>query len=376
MKVQNFSASTENIAADEKPSIWNRDISFSKNKFSDKEKSVLYHQLKTLIGSGVDVKQSLELVVDQLPKKKSQEILRNVIGHLVKGASLHQAFEKTKQFSNYEIISLKIGEESGRLTEVLSTLSGYYDQRLEQRRQFVSALSYPVLIVLSSIGAVAFMLIFIIPMFEEVFMRFGSELPPITLMIINVSNFLTENVWLLMTILAGLIVGIYLLGQNEKVLFWSEGVLLKTPYAGRLFLDIQLSRCAASISLLIQASVPINQTLDFVSQMVTMRHMKLALANAQKKILRGNTLHESFGGNNIFDKSFVSLVKVGEEVNKLGEFFEKLSVEYAANATHRTKQLNTFLEPIMIVFLGLVVGLILIAMYLPMFQLSTSLELN
>ncbi|MEL7004531.1 MAG: type II secretion system F family protein, partial [Bacteroidota bacterium] len=170
MNIKELSKTTA-ISSEEakKESFWNRDISLSSSKIGDKEKSVLYHQLRTLIGSGVDVKQSLELVIDQLGKKKSQEAIKEIIGNLVRGNSLYQAFDATGQFSNYELISLRIGEESGRLTEVLATLSDYFEQRMEQRRQFVSALSYPVLIVFSSLGAVAFMLLFIIPMFEEVF---------------------------------------------------------------------------------------------------------------------------------------------------------------------------------------------------------------
>lgn len=376
MNIESFANTTSADEEKSTTSIWNRDISFSKKKLGDKEKSILYHQLKTLIGAGVDVKTALELVSEQLSKKKSTEIIKSVIKNLVKGNALNQAFETTGQFTQYEHVSLKIGEESSRLPQVLQTLSDYYEQKLEQRRQFVSALSYPILIVLSSIGAVAFMLLFIIPMFEEVFRRFGSELPALTLMIIGFSKALSSYAWLIFLFFVGLAVSFYLLSRNEKAVFLGEKVLMRIPHIGKLYLDIQLSRCAASMALLINASVPLTQTLNFVKQMMTMQHMRMALDQAQAEILKGRALHEALGDTPIFDKSFVSLVRVGEEVNKLGEFFEKLSVEYASAVSHRTKQLNTFLEPLMIVFLGLVVGLILVAMYLPMFQLSTSLEIN
>ncbi len=377
MNIKDFNSQNRaNEPKEEKASIWNRDISFGSKGMSDKDKSTLYHQLKTLIGSGVDIKTSLELVGDQLTRKKSRETLKNVLASLVAGRSLHQAFQKAGQFSNYEFISLKIGEESGRLTEVLQTLSTYFDQRLEQRRQITSALSYPILIVLSSIGAVAFMMLFIIPMFEEVFKRFGSDLPALTLVIISISKFFSSYGMLLFITLLALSATIYFLSKTVKMQRLGENMLLRAPYIGRLYLDIQLSRCAASIALLVHANVPINQTLDFVSQMVRMHHLRDALNLAQKRILKGHPLHLALNDNFVFDKNFLSLVRVGEEVNRLGEFFEKLSVEYASSASYRTKQLNTFLEPLMIVFLGLVVGLILVAMYLPMFQLSTSLEIN
>ncbi len=376
MNINDFTKTKQAQTEQERVSIWDRDISLGGKQMSDKDKATLYHQMRTLIGAGVDIRTALELVSDQLSKKKAREALARVLEQLVAGSSLHQAYASSEAFSNYENISLRIGEESGRLPEVLDTLADYFDQRLEQRRQLVSALSYPVLIVLSSMGAVAFMLLFIIPMFEEVFNRFGSELPALTRMILAVSKFFAEKGWLLGLLLLLVVALGYMLSKREGAVVAWERLMLRIPYVGRLYLDVQLSRCAASIALLVNASVPLNQTLDFVKQMITMRHLQMALGQAQQRILKGSTLHEALAGNVVFDRNFLSLVKVGEEVNKLGDFFEKLSTEYANAASYRTKQLNTFLEPVMIVFLGLVVGLILIAMYLPMFQLSTSLEIN
>ena len=357
-------------------SIWNRDISFERSTLSDKQKATFYHQLKTLVESGVDIKSSLELVRDQFKSKKSSETVNDIIQELIRGNSLSGAFQKAEQFSNYEYFSLKIGEESGRLVEVLTTLADYFEQKMDQRRQFVNALSYPVLIIFSAFGAIAFMLLVIIPMFEEVFKRFGSELPALTKTIIAFSGFLANNALLLLLLVAGLVGAIMVLRTQEKVKIMAESVFLRTPYLGTLYRDIQLSRCTASLALLTHASVPLTQAIDFVRQMMTMKHLQFSLARVEKEIIKGKHLHEALEPEALFDKNFVSLIKVGEEVNKLGLFFDKLSKEYADAASYRTKQLNTFLEPVMIVFLGLMVGIILIAMYLPMFQLSTSLEIN
>lgn len=376
MKLEDFSKPAEAAKEPEKESIWNRDISFGGNKLSDKHKSTFYHQLRTLVSSGVDIRSSLELVRDQFKSKKSIAIVEQIIEELVRGKSLSDAFDASGKFTNYEIFSLRIGEESGRLVEVLDTLSGYYDQKLEQSRQLVNALSYPVLIVLSAIGAIAFMMLTIIPMFEEVFKRFGSELPALTKTIISFSAFINTNFGLIFLFILLLVGGFMALRRNVRFNFLLESALIKLPYIGQLYLDIQLSRCAASLALLTNASVPLTRALDFVSQMMTMQHLQLSLDRIRKEVIRGRQLHEALAQESIFDKSFVSLIRVGEEVNKLGEFFDKLSVEYANAASYRTKQLNTFLEPVMIVFLGLMVGIILIAMYLPMFQLSTSMEIN
>ncbi len=376
MKLEDFSISAEAVEKPDKESIWNRDISFGGNKLTDKHKSTFYHQLRTLVSSGVDIRSSLELVRDQFKSKKSIAIVQQIIEELVRGKSLSGAFESSGKFTSYEIFSLRIGEESGRLVEVLDTLAGYYDQKLEQSRQLINALSYPVLIILSAIGAIAFMMLTIIPMFEEVFKRFGSELPALTKTIIGFSGFINEYFGLILLLVVLFFSSFLILRKNARFNFLKESILMRFPYIGQLYLDIQLSRCSASLALLTNASVPLTRALDFVSQMMTMQHLQASLERVGKQIVRGRQLHEALGQESIFDKSFVSLIRVGEEVNKLGEFFDKLSVEYANNASYRTKQLNTFLEPVMIVFLGLMVGIILIAMYLPMFQLSTSMEIN
>ncbi|MDW3194716.1 MAG: type II secretion system F family protein [Cytophagales bacterium] len=376
MKLEDFSIPVEAAEKPEKESIWNRDISFGGNKLTDKHKATFYHQLRTLVSSGVDIRSSLELVRDQFKSKKSIAIIQQIIDELIRGKSLSGSFDSSGKFTNYEIFSLRIGEESGRLVEVLDTLAGYYDQKLEQSRQLVNALSYPVLIILSAVGAISFMMLTIIPMFEEVFKRFGSELPALTKTIIGFSGFINTNIWLILFAIVLFIVAIVVLRKNARFNFAMEAIMMKFPYIGQLYMDIQLSRCSASLALLTNASVPLTRALDFVSQMMTMQHLQDALERVGKQIVRGRQLHEALAQETIFDKSFVSLIRVGEEVNKLGEFFDKLSVEYANNASYRTKQLNTVLEPVMIVFLGLMVGIILIAMYLPMFQLSTSMEIN
>ena len=322
MKLEDLSVAAEPVNEPVKESIWNRDISFGGNKLSDKLKSTFYHQLKTLVSSGVDIRSSLELVRDQFKTKKSTAIVDQIIEALVKGKSLSDAFDASGKFTNYEIFSLRIGEESGRLVEVLETLATYYDQKLEQTRQLVNALSYPVLIIVSSVGAIAFMMLTIIPMFEEVFKRFGSDLPALTLTIIGFSTFIKTNIGLIMLVLITLVAGFMFARRNEQFLYAMESLLLKLPYIGRLYLDIQMSRCSASLALLTNASVPLTRAIDFVGQMMNMRHLQEALQRVGKEIVRGSQLHEALRQESLFDKSYVSLIRVGEEVNKLGQFFE------------------------------------------------------
>ncbi|MBV6648063.1 MAG: type II secretion system F family protein, partial [Cyclobacteriaceae bacterium] len=191
----------EAIAAPTKPekqqteSIWNKDIQLFGSKLTDKDKSNFYQQLYTLITAGVDISTSLQHIVKQAGKKQVTKIVNEILDNIMKGSSLSSALQETGAFTNYEVYSIQIGEESGELAEVLQNLFDYLEEKIGQRREIISALSYPILIITSAIGAVLFMIFFIIPVFEEIFMRFGGELPGLTQQVIDFSVWLRTNAW-------------------------------------------------------------------------------------------------------------------------------------------------------------------------------------
>lgn len=147
----------------------------------------------------------------------------------------------------------------------------------------------------------------------------------------------------------------------------------RIPVIGRIVYAVQLARFSSSMALLLGSKVPIIRSINLVSQMITFYPIQVTLESMAADILNGVSLHESMSQFSVYNRKMVSLLKVGEEVNKLDIFFEKLSQQFSADVEHQTSLLNTFLEPVMIIFLGLVVGFILLAMYLPMFQVSTSI---
>ena len=280
-------------------SIWNRDISLSP-VFPDVKKAAFYHQLYNLANSGVDFKTALELTKEQFGKKPAAAVVDDILSELVGGKSLSEAFKATGKFTAYEYFSLKIGEESGRMVQVLQTLGKYYTQKVEQRRQLINALSYPIVIVTSSFGAVAFMMFFIIPMFQEVFLRFGSELPALTKFIISFSAFLKSNIGYFLLILAVMVGGFYFIRNYPRVVGLLERFFLRVPYIGQIYREVHLARCTSSLALLIQANVPLVLALQYVGQMVTMQTLKSALREIENKIVQGRSLHEAFAQFSLF----------------------------------------------------------------------------
>jgi type IV pilus assembly protein PilC len=349
------------------------DISIFPVKFTDKTKEEFYLELSTLLTSGLDMKSALELLEAEQDKPQRAAIMRNIKDNLVNGDMLWEAMQRTGEFTPYEYFSIQIGEETGRIGEVLNQLYQFYHSKLKQRRQFIGALSYPVIILLTSIGAVAFMLLFIVPMFNDIFKRFGGELPYMTRIIINFSGFIKSYILLVIALFGG--TGYILYRNREKpgMRKFSSQVIRRIPVIGRIIYAVQLARFCSSMALLLGSKVPIIRSINLVSQMITFYPIQITLESMAADILNGVSLHESMSHFPVYSRKMVSLLKVGEEVNKLDVFFEKLSQQFSSDVEHQTGLLNTFLEPVMIIFLGLVVGFILLAMYLPMFQVSTSI---
>lgn len=355
-------------------SILERDIQLFPHRISDKDKELIYRQLNVLQNSGVDILTSFEILFKQIKNKKTKEKLKGVMSLLVKGKSLSSAMEQYSDFSPYEVFSLKIGEETGRLNLVLEKLTLYFENKIAQRRQVSSALSYPILIVLTSLGAVTFMIFFIIPMFEEVFVRFNNDLPGLTKWVIGVSHaFKSNGIYILSAFLLLFLLS-YLLKSNYKYRYGKEWLFLKVPVIGEIYQHVYLARFCDSMSLLISASVPMMHALDMVKRMIGFIHIERVVDDIKTDLMHGKSLTHAMERHEIYDDQLIALVKVGEEVNQLGSFFQKLADDYTASIKHKTSLLSTFLEPLMIVFLGMVVGLILVAMYLPMFELSSSMD--
>jgi len=375
MKVTDFSVKKA-APAKKKESIWNKDIEVFPSRLTNNEKELIYRQLKVLQDSGVDIRTSLELLLTQVTKKKSKAKIKLIIDEVVLGKSLSESMANLDDFSPYEVYSLQIGEETGKLSTVLGKLSEYFENQISQRRQIVSTLSYPILIVFTAIGAVAFMVFFIIPMFEDVFARFNSELPSLTKSVISFSAYIRSKGLYFLGGIASFGLLIYLFKSNKRVRLTMEWIGLRLPFVGTIYRSVYLARFSDSMGLLLQSAVPMVKTLEMSEKMIGFLHLENALKEIKKDLIQGTPITQSFSKHAIFDLQMLALIKVGEETNQLGVFFQKMATEYTLSVRHKTGLFGTFLEPFMIIFLGLVVGVILVAMYLPMFELSSSMNLG
>jgi len=362
----------QNKSAD-KVSFLQKEITLLGNSFSNKIKEDFYTELSVLLKAGITLKDGLELIEDTLKKKPQKEKLNTILKDIISGASLSEAIQKLKEFSEYEYYSLKIGEETGTLIEITKQLGEFFTRKNEQRRNLISALTYPIIILATAVLVVVFMLNYVVPMFQDIFEQQKVELPTITKFIISCSDFIKRYGWLL------ILSFIFLIGSraffNKKLWYKKikDKLVLKLPFIGEFVKTVYLSQFTQAVSLLTASKLPVINSIQLVKQMIDFYPLQNALSSVEQNILKGKSLSESLKPHSLFDDKMVALVKVAEETNQNEFIFQRLNMQYNTQVQQKSKLLSTLLEPVIIMIVGILVGVILIAMYLPMFKLSSAI---
>ena len=351
-------------------SFLRKEISFGAS-FSNKKKEALYVELNVLLSAGLTLKGALQLIADSQKKEKEKVLFEEIILKLINGQNLSAAILTKKEFSEYEYHALRIGEQTGTLQRVTKELGTFYKKKNEQRRIVVNALSYPIVVLCTAFLAILFMLQFVVPMFADIFKQNKVELPWITKAIMNASDLFSAYWW-------GFILCILLFILFKKTFqkkIWyrklMSKLLLKTPLIGDFIRKVKIAQFTQAITLLTGAKVPLLNGIQLTKNMVDFYPLETTLEKVEHDILQGKSLHQSMDSHNIFDKKMVSLIKVADETNQNETIFKRLTVQYYEEIEYKSKMISAIIEPFIILILGAIVAVILIAMYLPMFKLST-----
>lgn len=349
-----------------------KDIRLFPSAFSDKRKERFYSELHTLLTAGVDIRTAFELMAEEAEKKEERELFGGILQRIVSGATLPEAAEQTGKFSTYEFYSLRIGEESGRMSHVLEDLSEYYAKKIRQKRKVKAALSYPAIVIAVALLAVGFMLRFVVPMFADMLARFGSDLPGITQAIISASEWVgAYGIWILAAVVSFCV---FTWSQRKQDWFRniSSSLVMRIPYLGKIAQKVYVERFAHAMHLLLASRTNLVDALELVEKMVGFYPIEKSLSNVRKEIFSGSALHTAMQPYSVYPKRMISLIRVAEEVNQLDLMFDKLSKQLSDEIEHETTVLSSMIEPLMILFLGVMVSVILVAMYLPMFKIGTA----
>lgn len=350
----------------------NKDISFSGSGLKEKQKEEFYSELGMLLSSGIDMRSALKIICEEQSKKKEKAIFDKLFEDLLAGENLSESMKSSGHFSSYESYSIGIGEETGRLNEILNDMASYFANRIKQRRQLISTFTYPIIVVVTALLVVIFMMNFIVPMFVDIFKRFSGELPALTQWVMDASKAFNQNFIYFVFIILSFVIGLIAVKNKHWYRKYASALLLKLPVVGILLKKVYLSRFCHTMALLLSAKIPLLRAINLMGKMISFYPFEQALIQFEDGIMHGKTLHQSMGEFTLFDSKIKSLTKVGEEINQLDHIYESLSKQYNDELQHQIGLLNSLLEPILIIFVGLFVALILVAMYLPMFQMSNS----
>ena len=354
-----------------KESIFNKEITLFSSGFSNKKKEYFYRELSILLKSGVSLKAALEIILDSQERKKDREFYSQIIKGVVSGQLLSEVLEDNPSFKPYEKHALKIADKTGQKETITEDLYQYYLNKNKQRRQIVGSLPYPVIVLLTALGVTFFMLKFVVPTFQDTFRQNNVELPGITKAIIGFSDFINDNGWLLLMLFGLTVVGFWRLKKTPSYKRVMGNALVKLPILGRFIKRNYIVQFTHAMALLTKAKVPITTALALVKDMIDFYPLKSSLTTIEAQIVQGGSLHQSFGESAFFEKKMVALLKVAEETNQTEYIFTKLYEQYRDDLVYQSGLLTNILNPLLTIFVGLIVGLILLAMYLPMFKLSS-----
>lgn len=337
-------------------------------------KRTFFSQLQVLIRSGLSFSRAFELIIESA-KQKERQLYSRIFEEVVSGKELWRSLEADKSFTELDRSVVRIGEETGRLIEALSFLTGYYQKREEQKRMVAGALSYPIITLSVAVIVVIFMLLVVVPMFEQVYARMGGELPAVTKRIISVSE--SAPAMLGIMVLFGLSVYgiIHWFGTSDEFRRVTSGIIMKLPLVSGLVRKYQVSRFSRIMHLLVSSDVPVLKSLYLLQGIMTFYPYRKSLIDVCLMIERGQTLASGMVRYEIlYGKRFLVLLKVGEETNSLERMFLTQANETDAELEYEIKQLNNIVEPMLIIAIGVIVAFVLIAMYMPMFKLGVTIQ--
>ncbi len=371
-KLENYSESSNNKEFSIQK-LLETEINLFGTSFSNKKKYNFYLELSVLLKAGITIKEALTLIQENQKKDIDKKLFDTILAEIISGKSFSETLRETNKFSEYEYFSVKIGEETGSLAKVTEQLSVFFERKNEQKRIVIAALTYPVIILITAFLVILFMLNYVVPMFQEIFKQNNIELPWITKLIVKLSDLVKDYGLYFFLLLLIFIIGFKFFNRNSKFKRILHYALLKTPVFGKFISKVYLAQFTQAVSLLTSSKIPILNSIQLVSKMIQFVPFQEDLKIVENEILKGSSLHESLKKCKMFDSRMISLVKVSEETNQTDFIFKQLNDQYSQEVTQQSKILSTILEPFIILIVGLIVAVLLVSMYLPMFQLSDAI---
>jgi type IV pilus assembly protein PilC len=332
---------------------------------------IFTRQLATMIDAGLAMVQSLQALSEQTTNKAMRDVIRDVTSRVEAGDSFSEALQKhPKVFNRLYVSMVGAGEKGGLLAEILARLATYLENSARLRKKVKSAMMYPTMVTLVAIGITMFLLIKVIPVFGDIYSGFGAKLPAPTQFLIDLSNIVKKYFLLIVLGGAGVVYGwLYFIKTKPGRQFW-DSRRIRLPIFGSIAHKICLARFTRTLASLIRSGVPILEVLQIVSQTVGNVIMEKAIKDAAVDIERGEGISVALSKHPIFPNMVLRMITAGEQTGKIDNMLERISDFLDEEIETTLSGITSLIEPILICFLGVVVGGMVICMFLPIFKMS------
>jgi type IV pilus assembly protein PilC len=359
----------------EKPKDVLANLAFLQPKVKTKDLILFTRQLSTMIDAGLPLIQGIEILANQEPNKTFQKILNQIKMDVEAGSTFADALKKhPKVFDNLYTNLVAAGELGGVLDIVLQRLAAYIEKNEKLKRKVKGALVYPSTILVIAIVVVLVMLVFVIPVFQDMFSSLGGQLPALTQGVVDLSAFLRKNVLILIgaAVAAGFVFN--RVRATNKGGYFFDKLFLKLPIFGLLLRKVAVARFSRTLSTMISSGVPILDGLDIVAKTSGNRIVEEAIMITKVSISEGKTIAEPLSKSGVFPSMVCQMVAVGESTGALDSMLVKIADFYDEEVDAAVDALTSLIEPMMMIFLGSTVGTMLAAMYLPIFKMAGAIE--
>ena len=348
-------------------------LPFMKGKVKKKSLAIFTRQLATMIDAGLPLVQSLDILSQQEESETFQEIIKTIKNEVEAGATLAAALQKhPKVFDDMYVNLVVAAEEAGTLDVILSRLATHIEKMEELKKKIRSALVYPAMIVTVAIGVTIILMVFVVPVFEKLFAGIGSTLPLPTRVVIAVSNIFKRYLPIVIAIVVVLVIVLRRYYKTENGKRQIDDLMLKLPIFGELIRKVAIARFARTLGTLVSSGVPILEALNIVAGAAGNKVVEEAILRGRISISEGQTISEPLAQSGVFPVMVTQMIAVGETTGSLELMLNKVADFYESEVDTAVATLSSMLEPVLMIFLGVIVGGLVISMYLPIFKMASA----
>ena len=340
-------------------------------KFTASELDFFLTQLSTFLKSGITLVESIKILSKQCKKKGQQNVYKSLIYELTMGENFSEALQKQGNiFPRLLINMIKTSELTGDLPETLDDMADYYREIEKTRKQMMSALTYPLVVLFFAIAVLVYIMVLVVPQFVDIYGSLGTTLPPITVAILNVSNFLKKNLLMLgIGLLVFIIIFIVLFKTIKVFKTVVQTILMNIPIIGKIIIYNEITMFTKTFASLLNHNVYITDCMEVLSKITNNEVYKMLIFDTITNLARGEAISNSFKNHWAFPVIAYEMILTGEKTGQLGPMMDKVANYYQEQHKNAVNQIKAFIEPVMIIILAVIVGVVLLSVVLPMFDM-------